>query len=107
MEGGPAYTLARWYVREGREGDFLDAWRGELGAYFLSLPGCRWGTLLQSVEDPRRFYSFGPWDSLDDIARMRSNPRTREVFALLDEICEEATPGVFRHVMTLEVPGDA
>lgn len=101
MATEPAYTLASWYVKEGRETDFVTAWRGELAEYFFSLPGCRWGTLLQSVEDPRRFYSFGPWDSLDDIRRMRQNPRTGEVFALLEGLCEEMVPGAFRHVATL------
>ncbi len=56
----PAYTLARWYVKQGREADFISAWSGELADYFMSLPGSRWGTLLQSTEDPRHFYSFGP-----------------------------------------------
>lgn len=99
-----AYTLARWYVKEGREADFVRAWSGELADHFLSLPGSRWGTLLQSTEDPRQFYSFGPWDSLEDIRNMRSAPRTREVFGVLGELCDEVQPGVFRHLATI---GDA
>ena len=83
---GPAYTLARWYVKEGREADFVNAWSGDLGDYFLTPPGCRWGTPLQSTEDAREFYSFGLWDSLDDILNMRSDPRTREVFGVLSEL---------------------
>jgi heme-degrading monooxygenase HmoA len=98
---GPAYTLARWYVKEGREADFVDAWSGDLADYFLSLPGSRWGTLLQSIEDPREFYSFGPWDSLENIRDMRSDPRTQEVFGVLRELCEEMHPRVFRHVTTI------
>jgi heme-degrading monooxygenase HmoA len=94
-------TLARWYVKQGREADFIRAWSGELGGYFLSLPGSRWGTLLQSTEDPRHFYSFGPWDTLEDIRNMRSDPRTQEVFGVLAELCDEMQPGVFRHIATV------
>lgn len=100
----PAYTLARWHVKEGREADFVRAWSGELAEYFLGLPGCRWGTLLQSIDDPRQFYSFGPWDSIEDIRRMRSAPRTREVFDVMGELCEDIRPGMFRHLATV---GDA
>jgi heme-degrading monooxygenase HmoA len=97
----PAYTLARWYVKEGREADFVTAWSGELADYFLGLPGCQWGTLLQSDDDPRSFYSFGPWNSLDDIRNMRADPRTGAVFGVLEQVCEEMQPGVFRHVLTV------
>ncbi|MDP9387824.1 MAG: antibiotic biosynthesis monooxygenase, partial [Actinomycetota bacterium] len=98
---GPAYTLARWYVKEGREAEFVAAWSGDLADYFLTLPGCGWGMLLQSIDDPREFYSFGPWASFDDIRNMRADPRTQEVFDVLRELCEEMRPGVFRHVVTL------
>jgi hypothetical protein len=36
----------------------------------------RRGTLLRSVEDPRRVYSFGPWPSAEAIASMRADPGT-------------------------------
>ena len=100
----PAYTLARWYVKEGREAEFVAAWSGDLADYFRSLPGARWGTLLQSTVDPRQFYSFGPWESLEAVSNMRSDPRTRAVFAVLSQLCDEMDPGVFRHVATV---GDA
>ena len=93
-----AYTLARWHVKEGREDDFVAAWTGVLGAYFSTLPGVGRGTLIRSVEDPRIFYSFGPWDSLDDIANMRAKPETQEVFAAMAEVCDEMTPGAYELV---------
>jgi hypothetical protein len=44
-----------------QEAAFVAAWQ-ELAAFFLALPvPPRWGTLLRSLEDPRLFYSFGPW----------------------------------------------
>jgi hypothetical protein len=92
MEDGTAYTLALWRVKEGREGEFVQAWKG-LSEYFLGLPNSPGeGTLVGSVEDPRLFYSFGPLRSLEDIQRIRSDPRTPEMIGKLAPLCEEAKP---------------
>jgi hypothetical protein len=53
------------------------------------------------VEDPQLFYSLGPWESLEDIQQMRSNPRTAEVIGRLAALCDEAQPGAFRLVLTI------
>lgn len=100
MEGDTAYTLALWPVKEGRELEFVEAWKG-LSDYFLDLPNPPGtGTLIRSVEDPRLFYSFGPWRRIEDIQRMRSDPRTPEMIGKLTVLCEEAKPGTLRVVMT-------
>jgi hypothetical protein len=52
------------------------------------------------VEDPRVFYSFGAWQSLEDIQKMRSDPRTPQMIGKLAALCEEAKPGTFRVVAT-------
>ncbi len=98
---GEAYTLALWRVKPGQEEAFLRAWREDLAAYFLSLPGVMGGTLLRSVEEPNLFYSFGPWRSLEDIHAMRADPRTPGVMGKLRELCVEATPGVYERVLTI------
>ena len=96
-----AYTLAMWRVREGEEEEFVEAWKDDLGEFFSSLPNPRGtGTLIRSVDDPQLFYSFGPWRSLEDIQRMRSNPRTPEMIVKLVSLCDEAKPGSFRVVAT-------
>jgi len=101
MEDDTAYTLALWRVKEGKEEEFVEAWKG-LSGYFLDLPNppAGTGTLVRSMEDPRLFYSFGPWRSIEDIQRMRSDPRTPEVIGKLGALCEEAKPGTFRLVAT-------
>jgi hypothetical protein len=99
MEDDTAYTLALWRVKEGRE-EFVEAWK-VLSDYFLDLPNPPGtGTLVGGVEDPRLFYSFGPWRSIEDIRRMRSDPRTPEMIGKLAAPCEEAKPGTFRLVVT-------
>lgn len=99
MEAQP-YTVGRWLVKPGRETAFIAAWK-ELGTFFLSLPqppGL--GTLVQSADEPRLFYSFGSWNRMEDIAAMRSDPRTPGMIRKLAELCEEAQPGNYRLVAT-------
>ena len=57
MENGTPYTLALWRVKEGKEEELVQAWKGELAEYFLGLPNPPGapGTLIRSVEDPQLF----------------------------------------------------
>lgn len=89
------YTLGRWLVTPGREDEFVAAWRG-LADFFLSLehpppPGS--GVLVRSLDDPRLFYSFGPWDDPSHVAEMRQHPGAAEHIGALVALCEDATPG--------------
>jgi hypothetical protein len=100
MEDDTLYTLVLWRVKEGREEEFVEAWKG-LSDYFLDLPNpLETGALVRSVEDRGLSYAFGPWRSIEDIRRMRSDPRTPEVIGKLAALCEEAKPGTFRLVVT-------
>lgn len=95
------YTLGVWRVKPDREREFVVAWK-ELGAIFVSLPNPPGpGTLVQSVDDPQQFYSFGPWSSLEDIQAMRASPQAQKGIARLRSLCEVATPGSFRVVATV------
>lgn len=93
------FTLAQWRVSAGREQDFIDAWTGELAAAFRSLDRQpAWGRLLRSADDPRLFYSFGPWESREDILAMRANPRAAEALQRLAAMCDEFHAGPFEQV---------
>ena len=94
------YTLGAWRAKRGKESEFIAAWQA-LGRYVNSLPHPPGkGTLVQSVDDPQQFYSFGPWRTLDDIQEMRSQPETPKEIAKLMDLCEEGRPGTFRVVAT-------
>jgi heme-degrading monooxygenase HmoA len=99
MQGRP-YTLALWRVQPGREGEFVQAWR-QLAEVFRRLPDPPGeGTLVQSVEDPQRFYSFGWWHRLEDIQAMRADPDAGAALARLAALCTEGQPGAYRVVAT-------
>lgn len=85
-------------MKDGKESAFIAAWKA-VGEAFYELshpPGP--GTLLQSESDPSLFYSFGPWNRLEDIEAMRDDPGARAAIARLVELCVEASPGTFRVV---------
>ena len=49
------YTLGAWRVKEGKQAEFIAAWRA-LGSYFNGLPHPPGkGTLVQRVDDPQEF----------------------------------------------------
>ncbi|MGY1780639.1 alpha/beta fold hydrolase [Geodermatophilus sp. SYSU D01036] len=94
------YTLGAWRVADGRQDAFVEAWE-RLSRFFRSLPRPpAQGTLLQGLDEPRQFYSFGPWRTLDDVRAMRVRPDARRHLDELMQLCEEGRPGTFRVVAT-------
>jgi len=94
------YTLGVWRVKDGSQSEFVEAWK-ELGRFFRNLPNPPGeGTLLQSLDEPQQFYSFGPWRTIDDIQEMRGHPETPKEISKLMSLCEEGRPGTFRVVAT-------
>lgn len=96
--GQQAYTLGVWHIRDGRQQEFITAWK-DLGTIFASLPDPPGkGILIQSDSDSTLFYSFGPWTSLEAIEAMRNDRLAQEGIRKLIDLCTEATPGSF-HVV--------
>lgn len=94
------YTLGAWRVEDGKQVEFVEAWKA-LGRHFRSLPRPPGeGTLVQALDDPQQFYSFGPWRTLDDVQAMRDHPDTPAEIGKLMDLCEEGRPGTFRVVAT-------
>ena len=92
------YTLGVWQAKPGKEEEFIVAWKA-LGDFFYRLPNPPGpGTLIQSLDEPTQFYSFGPWRSLEDIQAMRADPRSPEQIGRLAALCDTAVPGAFRVV---------
>lgn len=67
------YTSGDWFVKSGREDEFVDAWR-ELAEWTAAeiAPGAR-AMLLRDRDDASRFRSFGPWASDEQILAWRQS----------------------------------
>lgn len=62
------YISGRWTVVPGREEEFVTA-RNELAEWtWAEIPGSSWATLLQHLENPNVFLSFGPCESPEAVA---------------------------------------
>jgi hypothetical protein len=97
----PCYTLAAWHVRNGQTDAFLQIWREELANAFRAVNPAARGTLIQSLDDPQLFYSFGPWASLEEMQAARVAPQVRAAISKLMGLCELATPGAYQVVLTI------
>ncbi len=96
---GRVYTLGMWRVKPGKEAEFIEAWKGLSGVFSkLPQPPGGKGTLVQSLNDPLLFYSFGEWTSMDAIQAMRQDATAQAGIKKVGELCTEATPGSFRVV---------
>lgn len=84
------YTSGSWLVREGREEEFVEAWRdlatwtkGEIG-------GAGNPRLLRDRDNPRRFLSFGAWDDARAVETWRASEgfqqRIGKIRALLEDL---------------------
>jgi hypothetical protein len=93
------YTLGVWRVKPESESEFIMAWKA-LGVIFSQLPAppIGKGTLIQSLNEPSLFYSFGPWPSEEAVQAMRQDPQAQAGIDRLRELCTEAIPGSFRLV---------
>jgi quinol monooxygenase YgiN len=96
------YTHAMWRVREGNEDTFIAKWSALADVFTQLQRKPLWGTLIRSAQDPRLFYSFGPWQDESDIAAMRADANAQAAFRELIALCDEATPSTYRVVRHVE-----
>jgi quinol monooxygenase YgiN len=97
------YTHALWRVKPGHEEEFIAAWKALADAFSHLPTPSRHGTLIQHLTDPTLFYSFGPWDRLEDIEAMRQDPQARQAIQAVMALCTEATPSSYRVVAEIRL----
>jgi hypothetical protein len=88
------YTHALWMVKAGKLEAFLEAWQDLI----LRLPrepnsGTAQLTLIQSLADPRIFYSFGPWGG------MGNDSNSKKAISELQSFCQETRQATFKTIM--------
>jgi heme-degrading monooxygenase HmoA len=82
------YTLGIWTVKTGREGDFVDAWQDLADRTKSDFPE-ETATLLRDRDQPNRFISFGPWESLEQIERWRSSDTFKQGVSTLRAMLDD------------------
>jgi heme-degrading monooxygenase HmoA len=85
------YTHSIWTVKEGLEEEFVRRWL-DLAEWSAAQGLAGPAKLLRDADNPRTFVSFGPWESLEKVARWRSSPGFHERVARLQEVLENFEP---------------
>ena len=87
---GP-YTHTNWLVKEGRESEFVERW-SEWADWSRRQGLAARAMLLRDVDDPRRFVSFGPWESIQAVGHWRAQVGYHERVARLREVVDHFEP---------------
>ena len=82
------YTSGVWVVKPGEEDDFVTAWK-ELVALGAEMPESGRFRLLRDAEQPGRFMSFAPWESLDAVQARTRHPEFAERMGRASAHCDD------------------
>ncbi len=88
------YTMGIWTVKAGREEEFVAAWRAMGEATIAEFPAAH-GRLLRNVDNPGRFVSFGPWESLETVDAWRASAAFQVGVAHIRELLDAFEPGTY------------
>ena len=95
------YTNGIWLVAEGKEYDFVAAWR-EFASWGRTWPGCGTLRLVRDHHEPSRFMSFAPWESFEAQRAWKDSPEFKERIMRVRQHVEDFTPSVFDHVTAVD-----
>lgn len=95
---GQLFTAGLWTTRPGKEEEFIRAWDEFAKWTGKNQTGAGQGQLLQDVENPARFLSFGPWESAERVAEWRGTPEFAAFLVKARELCDEIRPSMLRVV---------
>ena len=87
----PVYTLGIWTVKPGREEEFIQAWRDMATKTRSDFPTAS-ATLLRDRENPCRFISSGPWDSLEQVEAWRASAAFLDGVGRIRELVDSFEP---------------
>ncbi len=93
------YTHGIWQVKPGHADEFVAAWTEFADWTIAHAAGTGWGKLLRDVEDPNRFFTFGPWASFGAIEAWRALDGWQERVARIRQLLEDFRPSTLEVVV--------
>jgi len=85
------YTHTSWVVKRGREEEFIEHW-SEWADWSRRQGLSANAMLLRDADDPQRFVSFGPWETMQAVRSWRALTGYQERVAKLREVVDEFEP---------------
>jgi len=95
------YTFNLWKIKDGNLDEFLHIWEEKLAQEFIKLNPYSKVTLIQSLDNPNIYYSFGPWTKLDQMQAARSNVNYRSAISELVSLCDLSKSGSFKNKLSV------
>ena len=86
---GQPYSSGRWLVKEGSEDEFVTRWTSFIDWTLENADGSESFQLIQNMEEPRRFLSFGSWRDPDAARAWQALPDFAEQLGKCRELCDE------------------
>ena len=86
---GDPYTSGNWVVTEGKEKEFVDAWKELLRWSQSEFPDFGSAFLIQQDDDPRHFISVGAWGNKDTVAKWRGHPDFPAKLGAARSLCDD------------------
>lgn len=95
---GQLYTFGIWTVHPGKEAEFKRIWDDFARWSSDHQPGGGDARLVQDLEAPNRFISYGPWESSDAILAWRGTLEFKAFAAQAQKLCADFQPGRYKLV---------
>ena len=95
------YSLTAWKIKDNNREEFLHVWETEFAPAFIKLNPYSNVTLIQSLENPNVYCSFGPWIDLMQMQSSRANEVYRSAISKLISLCDEARPGSYKNILSV------
>jgi heme-degrading monooxygenase HmoA len=86
---GGQFTSGDWHVKRGNEDQFISRWTDFVRWSKESSEGAREFFLIQQLDDPGHFLSFGRWESQDAVGAWRQNQEFPARLGRCRELCDE------------------
>jgi heme-degrading monooxygenase HmoA len=86
-----------WVVKSGEEDDFVAAWKEFVG-WSAGMSGSGTFRLVRDREQPNRFLSFAPWESLEAQQAWTQQPEFGERLGRVRAHCDEFRPTTYDFV---------
>jgi heme-degrading monooxygenase HmoA len=97
-ESEELYSLGIWTAKLGNEDALISAWQQFAQWTLEHQPGAGEARMVQDLEHPNRFITFGPWEDAQSLQAWRQTSEFIGFVRRARELCEEIQPNTLKTV---------
>jgi quinol monooxygenase YgiN len=101
-ESKQRFSLGIWIIKPGKEIEFIELFRNFAKWVFDHNLGAVEVYLLQDIQQPGRFITSGPWESIQKIEDWRKLSEFKEFFSKAKELSLEVTALTMKPMLHLK-----